>query len=426
MCQHRSFPPRSGCSIQTSVMLGCLLSCLSSAVVAGGEWPQILGPHRNGVADGETIRPWNADGPRTLWTYPLGEGYAGAAVQGQRVIVFHRLGDVERVKALDAASGRPLWKADFPATYAPGVDPDTGPRCVPLIHDGAVYAYGAAGDLHCLSLADGKKLWSRSMLRDFDGDEGYFGAGSSPIIVDGRLLLNVGGRDAAGLVALRLADGKTLWNKTDERASYSSPTVAAMDGRPHAIFVTRLNVLCVDPRDGTVRFRFPFGQRGPTVNAATPLVFERRLFVTANYGVGARLMRIGADAVEPVWDNDESLSSQYPTPVYRDGFLYGIHGREDVGVGQLRCVEAATGKVRWSVPDFGMAHLILAGDRLLILHVEGRLVLATASPERFQELATATVSGSIARALPALANRRLFVRETSRQDGCLKCFELQP
>jgi outer membrane protein assembly factor BamB len=347
-------------------------------------------------------------------------------VQGQYVVVFHRLGDVERVEALDAASGRPLWKADFRATYAPGVDPDTGPRCVPLIHGGAVHAYGAAGDLHCLSLAAGKKLWSRPMLRDFDGDEGYFGAGNSPIIVDGRLLVNVGGRDAAGLVALGLSDGKTLWNKTDERASYSSPTVAAIDGRPHAIFVTRLNVVCVDPRDGTVRFRFSFGQRGPTVNAATPLVFDGRLFVTANYGVGARLVRIGTGAVEPVWENDESLSSQYPTPVYCRGFLYGIHGREDVGVGQLRCVEAATGTVRWSVPDLGMAHLILACDRLLILCVEGRLLLAPASPERFQELATATVSTSVTRALPALANGRLYVRETSGRGGSLKCFELQP
>jgi outer membrane protein assembly factor BamB len=225
---------------------------------------------------------------------------------------------------------------------------------------------------------------------------------------------------------LGLADGATLWQATDERASYSAPTAVVLDGQPYAVFVTRLNVVCVDPRDGTVRFRFPFGQRGATVNAATPLVCDLGLFVTANYGVGARLAKISPNGFELVWENDESLSSQYPTPVVRDGFLYGVHGREDVGVGQLRCVEAATGKVRWSVPDFGMAHLILADDRLLILSVQGRLLLAAASPDRLETLATATVSTSVTRALPALARGRLYIRETTGQGGRLRCFGLQP
>lgn len=411
-------------SLRTAAFFSCVICFAAQA--AAGDWPQILGPHRNGVADGERIQPWGAGGPRTLWTYPLGEGYAGPAVLGERVVVFHRVGDIERVEALDAATGQSRWKADFRATYAPGVDPDTGPRCVPLIHDGAVYVYGAAGDLHGVKLADGKKLWSRSMLRDFNGDEGYFGAGSSPLVVAGRLLVNVGGRAGAGLVAVGLSDGATLWQATDERASYSAPTAVVLDGRPHAVFVTRLNVVCVDPRDGVVRVRFPFGQRGATVNAATPLVGEFGLFVTASYGVGARLAKFSRNGFELVWENDESLSSQYPTPVVRDGFLYGVHGREDVGVGQLRCVEAATGKVRWSVPDFGMAHLILTGDRLLVLSVQGRLRLATASPDRLDTLATATVSTSVTRALPALANGRLYVRETSGQGGNLRCFNLKP
>ena len=331
-------------SLWTAALCACLICCVGLAAAVAGDWPQILGPHRNGVADGERIQPWDAGGLRMLWTYPLGEGYAGPAVLGDRVVVFHRVEDVERVEALEAATGRSLWKADFRATYAPGVDPDTGPRCVPLIHDGAVYVYGAAGDLHGVRLADGKKLWSRSMLREFNGDDGYFGAGSSPLVVDGRLLVNVGGRGGAGLVAVGLADGATLWQATDERASYSAPTAVVLDGQPYVIFVTRLNVVCVDPRDGTVRFRFPFGQRGATVNAATPLVCDLGLFVTANYGVGARLAKISRDGFELIWENDESLSSQYPTPVIRDGFLYGVHGREDVGVGQLRLRRSGDGQ----------------------------------------------------------------------------------
>jgi outer membrane protein assembly factor BamB len=254
--------------------------------------------------------------------------------------------------------------------------------------------------------------------------EGYFGAGSTPIVVGGKLLVNVGGRDDAGLVAFSLADGQTLWKGTQERASYASPTTASVGGKTLAIFVTRLNTVAVDPADGSVRFGFPFGQRGPTVNAATPLIFGNSLFVTANYGVGARLVRIDPDGFHELWSRDDVLSSQYPTPIYHKGFLYGIHGREDLGVAELRCIEVATGTVRWSVPDFGMAHLIAAEDKLLVQTVDGRLLLAHASPDRFQALAEATVSRAVTRALPALANGLLYVRENDGSQGRLKCLDL--
>ena len=401
----------------------CLL--IFASLTYGGQWPQILGPNRNGRAPGETLSPWQAAGPRTVWDCELGQGFAGPAVKDGRAVVFHRVGDVQRVEALETRSGQKLWKADFPATYRGGVNPDTGPRCVPLLHGDAVYLLGAAGDLHCVSLQNGKKIWSRQIYKEFSALEGYFGAGSTPIVVDGKLLVNVGGRDDAGLVAFALDDGKTLWKSSQERASYSSPTVTKFGGKEMAIFSTRLNTVAVNPADGTVRFQFPFGQRGPTVNAATPLVFGDNLFVTASYGVGAKLVRISGDGFHEVWSRDDAMSSQYPTPVHHEGFLYGIHGREDVGVAQLRCIEAATGDVRWSVPDFGMAHLIGVGDQLLILTIDGRLLLAEASPDRFNSLAEARISDAVTRALPALADGRLYVRENSAGRGTLKCLDLR-
>src|SRR6266481_1474029 len=173
----------------------------SASPLRAGDWPQILGPHRNGHADGEQlVEKWPSGGPKVLWRYPLGSGYAGAAVVGRRAIVFHRIGSSERVECLAADTGKSQWKMDFPATYRGSVDPDIGPRCVPLIDGGKVFVFGAAGDLHALELDTGKKLWSRSLYADYHGDEGYFGAGSTPIAVASRLLVNVGGR-GAGIVA---------------------------------------------------------------------------------------------------------------------------------------------------------------------------------------------------------------------------------
>jgi hypothetical protein len=187
------------------------------------------------------------------------------------------------------------------------------------------------------------------------------------------------GGPKAGIVAIDPATGKTLWQATDEDASYSSPTSILANGQERALFVTRLNCVLVDPRTGQATNLFPFGKRGPTVNAATPLVFNDQLFLTASYGVGATLASIHGNAAKTIWSSDDAMSSQYSTPVVHNGSLYGIHGREDVGVAELRCVEAATGRVRWKNAGFGVAHIILAGDKLILQKADGHLALAAAT-----------------------------------------------
>jgi len=384
------------------------LVLIADALLAG-DWPQILGPSRNGQAEGERLSDqWPAGGPKVVWRYPLGSGYAGAAVVGDRAVVFHRAGSSERVECLDA-NGKSLWKTDFTASYRGGVNPDTGPRCVPLVAGGVVYVFGAAGDLHAVALDSGKKQWSRALYADYHGDDGYFGAGSTPILVAGKLLVNVGGR-GAGIVALDPATGKTAWQTSDEAASYSSPAAVKIGGQEKAIFVTRMNCVLADPALGKVTTLFPFGKRGPTVNAATPLLFDGKLFTTASYGVGAELAALDGASAKPLWSNDDTMSSQYATPLVHNGFLYGIHGREDVGVAELRCVEVATGNIRWSKSGYGVAHLILAGDKLLIQKADGHIALAATDPAKYRELAAARVTAGPTRALPALAHGRLYVR----------------
>jgi outer membrane protein assembly factor BamB len=408
--------------------LGLALTALIGLIALGdarptsaGDWPQILGPHRNGQADDEKLpEAWPKGGPKTLWTYDVGSGFAGPAVVGQRVILFHRVGDAERIEAISTTTGKSLWKADFAASYRGTINPDDGPRCVPVIHGDAVYVYGAAGDVHSVELASGKKRWSRAALADYGAPEGYFGAGSTPIVAGDALLVNVGGRAGSGIVAFNLADGKTRWKASDEQASYSSPTLVDVGGRPHVVFVTRLNALVVNPANGEILSSIPFGQRGPTVNAATPLVFNDRLFLTASYSIGARLLDVKPDELAEVWSSDEVLSSQYNTPVMRDGKLYGIHGREDIGEAELRCVDLAAQRVHWSEKDFGVAHLILAGDKLLLARINGELVLARASPEKFTALGRAKICDGMMRAIPALSNGRCYVRD----ERVLKCVEV--
>lgn len=395
-----------------AAIAACVMLLSNSALA--GDWPQILGPQRNGRAEGETLaESWPAAGPKILWRYDVGSGYAGAAVVGDACILFHRRGDQVIAERLDAATGKPRWKQSFLTHYVSTIAPDNGPRCVPLIHNDHVYLFGADGDLHALALADGQPRWSRQLYEEYAAPSGYFGAGSSPIVEGELLLLNVGGKEGHGLVALDCNSGKTIWHRTDEQASYSSPVLATINDQRQVVFVTRLNVVSVDPRTGDERFRFPFGMRGPTVNAANPLVVGDHLFVTSSYGIGARLAKIGSTGAEIVWDKEDSLSSQYTTPIEHEGFLYGIDGRQDAGVAELRCVELATGKVRWNQPDFGTGNLIAVDDKLLIQKTSGELVLSKIDPDRFIPLATAQIfpTGSVVQALPALADGRLLVRD---------------
>ncbi len=406
------------CSRMRNVPLAIAVVWLFVGVAMAGDWPQILGPDRNGRATGEQLATaWPAGGPPVVWEAQVGRGLAGVAVRKGRLVLFHRQGNQLVAEAREAATGRSQWKSGFATTYSSTISPDDGPRCVPLVDQEHVYLLGPGGELACLELATGKQVWLRNICKDFNAPEGYFGTGSSPILEGDKLLVNVGGKDGAGLVAFSPADGKTLWKATDEAASYSSPVAATVAGVRQVIFVTRLNVVSIDPANGEVRFRFPFGARGPTVNAASPLVIGDHLFVSASYGVGAQWAKIGARDAKEVWANDDVMSSQYTTCVERDGILYGIDGRQDVGVARLRAFDPRTGRVLWTEEGFGTGGLILAGDKLLIMRTEGELVLAEASPMAFRPLARAKLFDTTAQALPALADGLAFVRDTR----VLKC-----
>ena len=421
MTQHR----HTAMTSPTRWIWSCVLCvALGPGVVSAGDWPQILGPHRNGIAEGEKLREkWPAKGPPALWSHKAGAGFAGVAVAEGKAILFHRQGDEEIVACLDAATGKPQWETRFPTDYTSTISDDNGPRCVPLIQDGSVYVYGAGGDLHCLRFKDGDKVWSRETFKDYNAPAGYFGAGSTPIVEGDKLLVNVGGdRAGAGIVAVDLKTGKTLWTATKELASYSSPTAATLGGIRHVIFVTRLHAMSLDPADGSVRWEFPFGARGPTVNAATPLVLDGNLFLSASYGVGAVFAKIEPKAAKILWESTDIMSSQYSTCVAHEGLLYGIDGREDVGAAALRCFDPKTQKIHWTEQSFGVGNLLLADGKLLIMKVSGELVLARPNGKKYEPLATAKLFDSESRSLPALSNGRLYVRDRRT----FQCIDLRP
>jgi outer membrane protein assembly factor BamB len=243
--------------------------------------------------------------------------------------------------------------------------------------------------------------------------KGFFGVGTSPLLEDGKLIVNVGGK--GGIVAFDAANGQEVWKAPNNDASYSSPTAATVNGARHVFFLTREGIVSLDPSNGKVRFSQRWRSKNPnSVNAATPLVVDDVLFVSACYDTGALAGRIGTDKLEKLWSNDESLSNHYSTSVPLDGYLYGIDGRADIGVAELRCVELKTGTVKWKESPFGCASLLLADGKLIALNEKGELRLIEATPKGYREKARSALLEKPCRAALALSEGRLLGRDPKR------------
>jgi outer membrane protein assembly factor BamB len=385
------------------------------------DWPQILGPGRNGVYSGPPLsEAWGANGPRVVWRRSIGQGLSGPVVVENRLILFHRVSDREIVEAIDTAGGKTLWQYAYPTSYRDDFGFDEGPRAVPVVANGVVYTFGAEGQLHAVDLATGKKIWSVDTQRQFSVPKAFFGAGGSPLVEDGRVIANIGGKNA-GVVAFDGKTGKVLWTMTDDAASYSSGVGATLAGRRYAVFLTRNRLVGLDPANGQVRFQVPWRARqAASVNAATPVIVGDLIFLSAEYGPGAGVLRFDGSALADVWASNDALSNHYATSVYAGGVLYGFHGRQEQGQ-SFRAVEFQTGKVRWSQDRFGAGSVTLAGNRLLILRENGELVLAAASPDAFTQVARAQVLPGIVRAYPAIAGGMLY----ARNDNTLVCLDLR-
>ena len=391
-----------------SWLLAAALSPLAGLRAAN--WPQFLGPRRDGSSEESIRRELPKGGLKPIWRHDVGAGWAGPVAVDGKVWVFHRVENSERLECLDAATGKSLWKADDRTKYRDNFGFDEGPRATPVVTKDAVFTFGAAGELTTVERATGKQIWRKALHTDYTAKPAFFGTGSSPIILDDKLILNLGAKDA-GFVAFDPATGKELWAVEGEGVSYSSPVAAKIRGEELAIFFTRDGLVGLSPTKGEIRFREAWRPRNPnSVNAASPVVKGDQILVSTSYNTGALVVEIGKEfAVKKVWSGDESLSCHYSTPVRSGEYLFGIDGRQEYG-GKLRCVEWATGKVRWTEDSVGTSSLILAKDAVLAWTEKGELVAFEPTAEKFKLLWRAELLSGTCRAVPALADGAVYVR----------------
>lgn len=431
-----------------------------------GDWPQFLGPHGNGVADEKGLADtWPETGPPVVWTKEIGVGYSAPSVQGDRLVVHHRVGDEEVLECLDPATGKSRWKHSYPTNFRDPYGYNGGPRCTPLLAGGRCYTYGAAGTLCCVELATGKELWRREISKDFKIPDWFFGVGCSPVLYGDLLIALVGGQPDYGVVAFDAKTGDTVWHAVgkptwdgafmsaggpkyewtgDEMlVSYSSPLIASIGGEHHLLALMRQGLVSLDPTDGRERFHYWFRSGvHESVNAARPVVVGDEVLLTAAYRTGAALVKAKPDACEEVWRDRSNLECHWSTPIVADGYAYGFSGRHE-NEATLRCIELATGKFVWEAdgagpvadqvrqdpagrgyvkksdgtpapwPFFGRGSMILADGKYILLGERGTLFLADLTKDGYHERARAAAPeiSYPAWAAPVLSRGRLYLRD---------------
>jgi outer membrane protein assembly factor BamB len=392
-----------------------LILCAFTQLHAG-DWPQYLGPQRNSTAQDEAVITGGAE-PEILWNRKLGTGYAGPVVAKGRVIVFHRQADDMTTEALDAADGKPIWKQAYKTSYRDSFGFDNGPRAVPCIAEGKVFTHGPEGIVQALDFESGKLLWSYDTVAELESPQGYFGRACSPLVADGKVLLNVGGKGGAGIIALDVATGKLLWQATDHEAGYASPILIPEDTSVSAFF-TRRGIVLTQVNDGKVLTdEFFRAEIDASVNAAAPVPCgDGRLLFSAAYDVGAALWQWNKTTrrLENLWKKSDALDCHYTTPVYHDGNVYGLHGRQESGM-TLRCISVADGKVAWEAPDRIQGGTLIAVGGKLLLHAEsGELLIFKASPSKFDLLNRSQITRAGHRSHDAFANGLLYARDAEK------------
>ena len=395
-----------------TLIAGLFVAAASVAIAAQARqpgWPQWRGPARDGVAPLAVPAEW-PDALTRKWEIVVGGGHSSPVIVGDRVILHARQGEREITRAFDLASGREIWRNDYAAPYtmnsaARGHGP--GPKSTPAVADGRVFTFGISGILSAHDVATGAVLWRT----DPPPAPPEFGTAMSPVVEGSLLIAHIGALDEGALTAFDAATGAVRWRWTGDGPAYASPVVAAIGGVRQVITQSENAVIGIDAASGRLLWRLPF--RTPhDQNSITPVVVgDRVIFSGLDNGTTAvRLVRAAAGwTVEPVWKNDQ-VSMYMSTAVVSGGTLYGLSHRNR---GQFFAMDVATGRTLWTTPgrEGDNASVLSAGPLLLFSTTNAELIVARASPSRFDEVKRYVVADSAVWAHPAVAGRLIVVKD---------------
>jgi len=442
---------RDACAPRSFAATLLAIFCALLATDGRADWPRLLGPAHNATSpETKLLREFPKAGPRVVWEVEKGNGFGGPAIAGDRLVIFHRVDGREVVDCLHAETGKPFWKAEYPAPYRSRYGGSEGPRTSPVIDGGRVFTFGISGLLHCYDLSSGKFLWQRDLATEMKMGPAFFGYGSTPLVLGGRLIVQIGGEQdgkKVNTVALEVATGKVLWMAAHEwGASYASPVPATLHGRECLLIFAggesrppTGGLLVIDASNGAVlgaaEHRADIAE---SVSASSPVVASAepgksaRVFVSEGYGSGGLCFEIAPDfSIKPAW-KAEKFGIYWMTPLVLDGALFGFDGMSD-RLAELVGHDIATGKELWRSDlggGFGRGSLLALDERVLCLGEFGDLAwLELSRKGALVKSRVKLFNAPETWTLPAISRGLLYVSQNERGSAGTKpriiCYDLR-
>jgi outer membrane protein assembly factor BamB len=424
----RLFAGRHGCA--AALILTSFL--LSPRGARSDDWPFLRGPHFNGASKETGLAgEWLGKQPHRLWSRDLGQGYSACIVANGRVITQYQDAFGQYVICFRGDDGATLWSHRSGAPYDPlSIYP--GPRSMPTYDNGRIYYTTPDGAVSCLASDSGTLLWNVPIQRQLRGRGTEFGYAASPLVWKGRVVVSVGGVDAA-VVALDALTGEIVWKAGNDAASYCSVLPITLEQKTLFVALLQTSILILNPERGQILWREEFST-GYDEHSAWPLYAEPMLIFASPFRGGAQAYRLnwmntgrtstGTDrqklSAKPAWQSTE-LSNDVASSLVVDGNIYGFDLRDQQAKahrpsrGEFRCLDVQTGRVRWSSPQPGQAVGLAADGKIWLLNDHGELVVIRANPDRYEELGRMSVfPDEICWTAPALSDGRLLLRSHGR------------
>ncbi len=394
-----------------------LLISLTAAVAYAADWPNYRGPDRNGISK-EVISTehWPVGEAEIVWRASVGVGYSSMTVSDGKVYTLGNTGkkDIDESKhkdivyCLDAKTGKEIWTYKYQCPLAPRNYPG-GTSSTPTVANGKVYTISKNGKAFCLNAKTGELIWSKDFVKDFGITPPKWGFAGSALIIDDLVIYNAGSWG----VALNKNLGKLVWQNGTGKSGYSTPVPYTADGEKTIAIFSEKAVSAVIASSGQKLWTHSWTTKYD-INAADPIIFGNKIFISSGYETGCALLEINNNKVTEVWKN-KNLRCKMNGPVLKDGYLYGVDETS-----QVKCVKFDTGELVWSQKGLGYGTLTIAGDKLVVLGEKGQLVIARATPHDFKAISKAQVlSSGKCWAVPVVANGKIYARNHQGKVVCV-------
>src|SRR5262245_1626014 len=393
-----------------------LVTGLSTAIQSqnrGPDWTQWRGQNRDGAVAGfSTPASW----PENLtqkWKVDVGLGYASPIMVGNRLYLFSRQGGDEVMSALDAETGKVIWRTAYPVTFtmhSAAVKHGMGPKSTPVFSNGRLYSIGMTGVVTAFDAATGKQVWQKPGSSVVPM---YTSHSFSPLVDRGLVIFHVGGHNQGALTAYDVTTGDVKWSWSGDGPGYGSPILADIGGARQLITITQGKIVGVDPTNGTLLWERAYVSANST-NAVTPVLYGQTLIVSGNGGPTTAFTVTKQNnqwTTQTVWENAD-IPFRLSNAVLVQDALFGLTNKNS---GQYFSVDAKTGKTVWTSEPRAAAQaaILKAGDLVFSLQDDGNLVIFRGGTAAFEPIHRYHVADSETWTQPTISGSRIFVKDVS-------------